>query len=474
MRKNLLFAATLAMLFLSNGLMAQDLTFDFEAETTQVTPEGWTLIDADGDENNWYILKDAGDPIMAGHSGTGFFTSASYAGSALTPDNWLITPKITVSGSVLTFWVCAQDATWAGEKYGIYISTTDTEVESFTELMVETLTAKGDVKNAGAKGTNEQGAWYEKTVDLSEYTGDVYLAFRHFDCTDMFRINLDDVVITNASLADGEDPEPSEGITYDFENGELEAVPVDWSVIDADGDTYNWFVNGGDGVSPHAGSMMMSSASYINDIGALTPDNWVVTPVMTLSAGATISWYVQAQDANYAGEKYGVYVSTGDATDVSTFTELFTETMVAKSGMYASPKGTNDVGTWYERQVDLSDYASQAVSLAFRHFDCTDMFYLNVDDVVITNAVLGDETSVDGNLANAISVYPVPARDVLNVATNNNFTKCEVYNVVGQVISRVDVASNNFQINTSELRKGVYFIRLSGNGITSVAKFIVR
>lgn len=31
-------------------------------------------------------------------------------------------------------------------------------------------------------------------IDLSNYAGqDVYIAFRHFNCTDMYRINIDDI-----------------------------------------------------------------------------------------------------------------------------------------------------------------------------------------------------------------------------------------------------------------------------------------
>ncbi|WP_039421895.1 choice-of-anchor J domain-containing protein, partial [Porphyromonas gulae] len=44
------------------------------------------------------------------------------------------------------------------------------------------------------RGTRAQGTWYQKTVQLP--AGTKYVAFRHFNCTDFFWINLDDVVIT--------------------------------------------------------------------------------------------------------------------------------------------------------------------------------------------------------------------------------------------------------------------------------------
>ena len=42
-----------------------------------------------------------------------------------------------------------------------------------------------------------QGKWGEYTVDLSEYAGQGgYVAIRHFNCSDWFRINVDDITIT--------------------------------------------------------------------------------------------------------------------------------------------------------------------------------------------------------------------------------------------------------------------------------------
>jgi hypothetical protein len=89
----------------------------------------------------------------------------------------------------LTFWIAAQDASWAAEHYGVYISTTGTSTSDFTLLFEETIDANG--------GSRTQGTWKQKTVNLANYTGQtVYIAFRHFNCTDMFYIDLDDVEIT--------------------------------------------------------------------------------------------------------------------------------------------------------------------------------------------------------------------------------------------------------------------------------------
>lgn len=163
-------------------------TLPFVEDFENGLSECWTLIDADGDGHNWEMKA---GPSMSCHSGEGVIASASYDGTALSPDNWLITPAINLTGdATMTFWVVAQDASYAAEHYGVYISTTGTEISNFTELYQETIDANG--------GTRTPGTWKQKTVNLSAYSGqNVHIAFRHFNCYDMFWLNIDDIEITS-------------------------------------------------------------------------------------------------------------------------------------------------------------------------------------------------------------------------------------------------------------------------------------
>ena len=135
-------------------------------------PDCWTLVDADGDGYNWTIL-----------SGYSAIQSASYQSVALTPDNWLITPQLAIpaTGSYEVTWTAtAQDQNWPSEHYGLFVSTTGSDTGDFTVLQEWTLTT----------------GVFNPVVDLSAYAGqDIYLALRHFNCTDMFRISIDDFTV---------------------------------------------------------------------------------------------------------------------------------------------------------------------------------------------------------------------------------------------------------------------------------------
>ena len=130
-------------------------------------PACWTTIDADGDGFDWSIVS-------------GAIHSASYDNSygVLYPDNWLITPQFQLATGTnyeVTWNADPQDASYPAEHYALYVSTTTPDTANFVLVQEWTLTSAGHVP----------------VVDLSAYSGNIYLAFRHWNCYDQFRIAID-------------------------------------------------------------------------------------------------------------------------------------------------------------------------------------------------------------------------------------------------------------------------------------------
>ena len=148
--------------------------------------------------------------------------------------------------------------------------------------------------------------------------------------------------------------------TWDFEDG-----LQDWTVVDADGDGYNWAHNTSFG--GYDGSTgLVYSQSYDNSAGALTPDNWLISPQVTL--GGSFSMWAHPQQAAYPAEHFAIEVSTTDANP-SSFTLLGEWTLSS--------------GDWKQFSVDLSAFAGRDGYIAVRHFNSTDQFYINVDEFVL-------------------------------------------------------------------------------------------
>ncbi|MBP1588167.1 MAG: choice-of-anchor J domain-containing protein [Clostridia bacterium] len=147
------------------------------------------------------------------------------------------------------------------------------------------------------------------------------------------------------------------------EPGDLEG----WTFIDADGDGINWFVFTDDtgGNYCHSTPNVLTSASYDNIVGELTPDNWAITPPVLVRSTSTLSFWFLAQDVLWAGDKVGVYI--GDSPDP--------DQMVFLCDFY-----TDD--TYLPHEVDISDYEGIKY-IGFRHYDSVDIFRCNIDDVSV-------------------------------------------------------------------------------------------
>ncbi len=160
-----------------------------------------------------------------------------------------------------------------------------------------------------------------------------------------------------------------------------------WVLTDADGDGFNWGISSG--LTSHTGSYCAGSNSWINTSGPLTPNNWMGSKAIDLSAAAgtiILEYWVRAQDQTWPSEHYGVYASTSGNKPADFLgangTKLFEETVV---------KGTDAANKLYvKRSLDLSAYVGGSVYIAFRHFDCTDMFILDIDDIIVFQSTVTD------------------------------------------------------------------------------------
>ena len=162
--------------------------------------EGWTTINANGDDHTWYHTSESEDhfvTMIPPHSGTGHLMSESFCNamiSEISPDDYLVSPfMINVNeGTTFGFWAAMQDTTVAGEHFGVAISTTgNTSADDFITIQEWTLTF--DNSRLGEK-------WAYFSVDLSEYANqNLWLAIRHFKSYDIFILCIDDISINDFS-----------------------------------------------------------------------------------------------------------------------------------------------------------------------------------------------------------------------------------------------------------------------------------
>lgn len=218
--------------------------------------------------------------------------------------------------------------------------------------------------------------------------------------------------------------------TEDFEDDISEC----WTVYDNDGDGDNWFLSEG---YSHMGSTSAFSASYDPNYGPLTPDNWLISPAISLPSGSNmqLSWYAKGLDASDFAEYYSVYVSTTGNTPDDFTTAIYSGTTTS---------------TWVNQNVSLSAYAGHTVYIAFRHYNCTDMYYLDLDDILIAqNTARIDTSDCDGIAINIIG-------SVLNVVGAEG-KAVTVSDIMGRTLHRGNATAS---YRTELPANGVYFVRV--------------
>lgn len=257
-----------------------------------------------------------------------------------------------------------------------------------------------------------------------------------------------------------------------FENGSS-----NWTLVDNDNDGSTWSLSTtlGGTWGIHTGNDCMISGSYDPNLQvALTPDNWMISSQIQLPSDATdfvLSWWDAAQDPDYPSEHYSVYIATSNTVAaLSATTPVFSTTL------------TSDA--WTKRTVDLSSYAGQSIYVAFRHHNCTDMFFMKIDDVriggpeapsVSITAPLMAESNTPVQLSATVSgatsvVWTLNGATPATATTNDvtaTWATAGIYTVVATATNSVGSASDSatIEIYTCETISTFPFMPNLANGL---------
>ena len=253
-----------------------------------------------------------------------------------------------------------------------------------------------------------------------------------------------------------------------------EAALDGWTVFDADGDTFDWTYFEGNEFTENGGfsGAYAASESWTPDEGALTPDNYLLSPLVNIPAGgATLTFktgYNYYSEEDGAPEELDVYVTTQTnptLAQLQALTSVFNEVFDTETDADYTPVAQL-------KTINLAAYAGQAVKIVFRHHNAENQDFILLDDVVVTAGTAGTED----NIASRFTVSPNPANNVINISNANNmsFNSVSVSDVNGRTIKTLKFDGvTSAQVNVSDLASGVYMLNISSdNG--NITKKIVR
>jgi hypothetical protein len=168
----------------------------------------------------------------------------------------------------------------------------------------------------------------------------------------------------------------------------------------------------------------MATKKY-NKVTVVLKNNSATTNELAVVVGTVVSGLtpITTSDTGYQTYIINLTENTAWTGDVTSFKLRFADT--ANTG---SPGKPSDAGT------------------------------IIIDDITFSyDSSLGLPSNVDAK--NKISLYPMPTREVLNISSSVQISSAEFYDVTGKMVLKENQFLNN-QINVSNLKSGIYIVRL--------------
>ncbi|MBQ6725560.1 MAG: choice-of-anchor J domain-containing protein [Bacteroidales bacterium] len=199
----------------------------------------------------------------------------------------------------------------------------------------------------------------------------------------------------------------------DFTN----APDTAWRYYDNDGDGYTWEYD----------SYYENMVSYSYDdynYEALYPDNWLITPQITIPAnGAVLSYGYFAYDEDYYSEVYSVMVSPSGSDNIDSFYVPIVSDDMLTSDAYMT------------NTLSLNLFAGQTVRLAFVHHNCYDEWGLGLDDIEVYSLDSVDLAVTGTNVrpvsqSNASATITADVENLGFAAINNLTVYCDINGTV--------------------------------------------
>ena len=81
-------------------------------------------------------------------------------------------------------------------------------------------------------------------------------------------------------------------------------------------------------------------------------------------------------------------------------------------------------------------------------------------------------TGVEEQYMNMMTIFPNPVKDILTIKSEESISLLEIYSLTGTLVNRLENCGNKVTVSLSDLPSGTYFVKVIGNMIYEVGKFV--
>ena len=277
-------------------------------------------------------------------------------------EGWLISPQLFLQPgrdqTTLSF-MSYEEFPGDLEYEGVWISTTNTSVSSFTEIWSQ---------------ASPSDAWKNVEIDLSAYQGQaVYLAFKYTGA-DGHNWFIDDVEVTDGWGYCSVEDVP---YTYDFDGWDLTGTC--WYLLDSD-------MSGGQRCWQYSSSY--DCAYHPWGQPGVPQEGWLISKSIDLPTGMNYTLTFNTRNSSSGSDmRNSVWIALDHEDEIPNPADY---TMIWEESTYED--------TWGERSIDLTAYAGHKVNIAFK-YEGTYAHAWYVDDFSITAGVAQYNINVEANNA---------------------------------------------------------------------------
>jgi len=295
----------------------------------------------------------------------------------------------------------------------------------------------------------------------------------------------------------------------DFET--ITDIPSTWIIINNDGYTQAvgeerwqdsaWVISTSNRVELVGTHVAMASSFCANMPLDGRADDWMILPAITIGDNTTLSW--QAMSTTTSGnypDDYMVLIAPAPEGAVPTVSYFESEANILITVAPESwSAGVGNPGNGLiSHSINLKNaitpsaangWFNQKVWIAF--VLTTDRYTnpitgipnitaggsnLAIDNILLVNeSAVGVENTTGKNTG--FSVYPNPTAGMVSLrmnVENGAVFDLDVVDLLGKVVVRKSISDKQTELDLTGLRKGIYFVRTSVNGVASVTKLVIK
>jgi len=241
------------------------------------------------------------------------------------------------------------------------------------------------------------------------------------------------------------------------------------------------------------GGITANSTKVIKALGGVSAINFSTNGLTNKSAQATQwdngngtkYWQIEFSTKEYNTLTLSAIVRSGGNNPGPK--DYKTQYKVGKLGTWTDvPSGAvvagNDWTTGVQTNLSLPSNCNDKDTVFIRWIMTSNLDYTGTTDVLSTGISKMDNIYIYGQLITnvkelsncKINIYPIPAQKLINIDSKENISEIQIYNLLGEVILKMQNLEKNQKVDVSNFNKGIYFVKfISENNETIIKKIVV-